>query len=107
MISLHDTMHEAYNEQVKVALDCMRNHQGRGVIGALSNGNTHISTAFANLYEECDHLLLLTGKKSRVSYANSSIIADQNNEEILRNAHFRSLGKATPEVSELCCKRAN
>ena len=86
------SIHEAYNEQVKVALDCIRNQNGRGAVGALSDGKKHISTAFGNFIDECDNLLLLTGKKSLVSYANSSIKADQNNEEILKNAHLRSFG---------------
>ena len=57
------SIHEAYNEQVKVALDCMRNQNGRGAVGALSDGKKHISTAFGNFIDECDNLLLLTGKK--------------------------------------------
>jgi len=57
------SMHEAYNEQVKVALDCMRNHNGRGAVGALSDGKKHISTAFGNFIVECDKLLLLTDNR--------------------------------------------
>ena len=90
------SIHDAYEEQVKGALDCLRNHEGRGAVGVLSDGKKHMNTAFGNFIDECDQMLLLTGKKKVVVHANSAIVADQNNEKILKKAHLRSLGAVTP-----------
>ncbi len=81
---------DAYDEQVSGALDDLQNRGGRGAITKLKNGKKPIIELFNNLMKDCERLLLLTGKKSKVEYTNSLIVADQNNERILREAHERS-----------------
>ena len=71
-------------------LDDLQNRGGRGAITKLKNRKKPIIELFNNLMKDCERLLLLTGKKSKVEYTNSLIVADQNNERILREAHERS-----------------
>ena len=66
----------------------MRNQNGRGAVGALSDGKKtsalHLETSLMNVTNCC-------------CYANSSSKADQSNEEILKNAHLCSFGNVAPK----------
>ena len=81
---------DAYDEQVDGALDDLQNRGGRGAITKLKNGKKPIIDLLNYLMKDCEHLLLLTGKKCKVEYTNSLVVADQNNERILREAHEKS-----------------
>ena len=81
---------DAYGEQVDGALDDIKNCGGRGVLTKLKKGRVPIIELMSNLLDDCDRLLVLTGKKKVVEYINSGIVAEQKNERILREAHKKS-----------------